>query len=153
MVRLPERWLHQSQTPVLGPPFGAGVNQTTGAMSVYPFYGNYSQQTIATNLDLKGKFDTGPLKHSLLLGLDYFNNDQPLFGLVLDEASVVKTNIYDPNYALFKVLPSTPNTYGINKESWEGAYVQDMISTQDDAWHLLLGGRYDWAMTGSSFCL
>ncbi len=142
-----------SQTPVLGPPFGAGVNQTTGAMSVYPFYGNYSQQTIATNLDLKGKFDTGPLKHSLLLGLDYFNNDQPLFGLVLDEASVVKTNIYDPNYALFKVLPSTPNTYGINKESWEGAYVQDMISTQDDAWHLLLGGRYDWAMTGSSFCL
>ncbi|WP_139223713.1 hypothetical protein [Methylocapsa palsarum] len=41
-------------------------------------WGGYNSYTIAGNIDLTGKFETGPVKHSILFGVDYFNNVQPV---------------------------------------------------------------------------
>jgi iron complex outermembrane recepter protein len=139
-----------SETPISVIPAFA-FNQVTGAARLSPYYGTFTQRTFATNLDLKGKFDTGPLKHSVLLGTDYFNTANPPFGLHLNSTTTKSTNIYFPTYGQVVVPSVLPNVAAMNTENWNGVYLQDMISTASDMVHVLLGGRYDWAETGGSF--
>ncbi|PWB81341.1 MAG: TonB-dependent siderophore receptor [Methylocystaceae bacterium] len=130
--------------------FPGAFDQSTGVLSrsMTVNYG-YTDKLFATNLDLKGKFDTGPLQHSILLGYDYFSYFTPLnvaaYGL---PASSI--NVYAPNYAqLENIYPAAPS-YSQNGYRWNGIYGQDMISFLDDSFHVLLGGRYDWALTSAS---
>jgi iron complex outermembrane receptor protein len=105
----------------------------------------YTQKALSTNVDLKGKFVTGPLRHSVLLGYDHFNYNQPLYNYFITSRPTL--NVYAPNYWQFQNMYNTPR-WATNNQQWHGVYGQDLISAFDDRVHLLLGGRLDWARAG-----
>ncbi|MFD1331986.1 TonB-dependent siderophore receptor [Methylopila musalis] len=98
---------------------------------------------VSVDNQLQATFDTGPVAHSVLIGLDYtraslerlqfagYNNLSPL-------------NPFAPVYGSSVVLPSQPNTHTLERRNQLGLYAQDQI-TIDDRLILLLGGRYDLA--------
>ncbi len=118
---------------------------------------------LATNMDLKGKFDTGPLQHKVLLGVDYLDNEITDAGCDFYSgpagcggalANAFSTeNIYLPLYSSLRLSNFGPslvyNDFWKLREYQFGVYGQDQISFADDRLHLLLGGRYDWARYGS----
>jgi iron complex outermembrane receptor protein len=124
-----------------------GFDQATGSLTRYLTNNVYTDKAFATNLDLKGKFVTGPLEHSILLGFDHFNYYTPLYsgGSFMPGA----VNIYAPNYWQIE-SPASTMQYLTNGQKWTGVYAQDMLSFLDDSIHVLLGGRYDWAETAIS---
>jgi iron complex outermembrane receptor protein len=127
-----------------------GVNQATGVMTrVLNFFPGYTEDSLATNLDLKGKFTTGPLAHSVLLGYDYFGTYLPTYAYYFF-SPINAINIYAPTYWLRENPYRTAPSYGVAGQKWSGVYGQDMISFFDDSVHVLLGGRYDWTETGSN---
>lgn len=103
------------------------------------YYNNYYN-----SVELTGKFDTGVVKHTMLLGGDYLRTDAratmgPVFGLG-------GTNIYNPfHYAQIPAIPSF-NTFRY-EQPWFGVYGQDQIELPHHV-HLLGGLRYDNAETG-----
>ncbi|PWB95144.1 TonB-dependent siderophore receptor [Methylosinus sporium] len=126
---------------------GAAFNQITGVLNrTYVYFPGNTDNTFATNLDLKGKFETGPLSHSVLLGFDYFSNYWGMKSQIITPISAI--NIYAPNYYTLD-LPRGGG-YAHSGEQWTGVYGQDMISFLDDSVHVLLGGRYDWNAVSSS---
>jgi len=106
-------------------------------------------QTIASNLDLKGKFDTGPFNHTVLIGGDYWYLDKNIEAYSGPNPTVPALNIFAPAYTLGGYIPLPNNSFFPWRENWWGLYGQDMISFADDKLHLLLGGRYDWAEFGA----
>ncbi|WP_024879474.1 TonB-dependent receptor [Methylosinus sp. LW3] len=126
---------------------GAAFNQITGVLNrTYVYFPGNTDNTFATNLDLKGKFETGPLSHSVLVGFDYFSNYWGMKSQIITPISAI--NIYAPNYYTLDVPRG--GGYAHSGEQWTGVYGQDMISFLDDSVHVLLGGRYDWNAVSSS---
>jgi iron complex outermembrane recepter protein len=109
-------------------------------------------QTIASNLDLNGKFETGPLKHDVLIGTDYWYLDKNIEAFSGPNLTVPPLNIFAPVYSLGGYAPLENNAFFPLRENWKGVYGQDMISFADDTVHLLFGGRYDWAELGTGSC-
>lgn len=85
-------------------------------------------------------FDTGPVSHDLLLGVDWRRLDN-------HEISRLGTgptlDLYNPQYGLDVPLPAKDSDNDILRRQ-TGFYVQDQIKF-DEHWNLLLGGRYDIA--------
>lgn len=125
------------------------VDEPTGNIVISNVWDNSLTTSIASNLDLKGKFDTGPLQHSVLFGVDYNNTSTPVAPLVFG-GTPLSMNIYNPIYYPSGFSFYDPNNfyyyYG-SRSAWRGVYAQDMISAFDDKVHLLIGGRFDWADT------
>ncbi|MGB3392277.1 MAG: TonB-dependent siderophore receptor [Stenotrophomonas sp.] len=88
---------------------------------------------------LTGKFATGAVEHTVLLGVDWQKADwSGARGAMLNPADI---DIFNPVYSNY--LPVTTSiTYfgGLNEQV--GAYLQDQIAL--GKWRLALGGRYDW---------
>jgi iron complex outermembrane receptor protein len=127
------------------------IDETTGVMQRATWHmpvGN--REFLSTNVDLKGKVETGPLTHQLLVGFDYFNFKQIWDGA--DFLPVPSINIYNPIYAGTGLGAITPDYafYQSRKDKWTGLYVQDQISFWDDRIQILLGGRHDWAETSTA---
>ncbi|HDY5947008.1 TPA: TonB-dependent ferrichrome receptor FiuA [Pseudomonas aeruginosa] len=99
--------------------------------------------------NFQADFDTGALRHTLLLGLDHnrtSNEYTSIFGF-----SVPPTNINNPIYG--QPIPKPPRSdalYDYKQKTYQtGLYVQDQIAL--DNWRLTLGGREDWVHTGATF--
>ncbi|MDD5579554.1 MAG: TonB-dependent siderophore receptor [Methylobacter sp.] len=121
-------------------------------------------ENYATNLDLTGKFKLGISRHEVLVGFDYFKATQkyPYFGEFEIPNRTLDINIYNPapNYGIDpalinQTLSNPPNccagsNFAFFNNQWYGAYFQDHITLWDKL-HILGGGRYDWANTGSSY--
>lgn len=92
-----------------------------------------------------GKFETGGLRHNLLLGADYEKYDSGR-GFSLSSANVGGFDIYDPVYGLldqsFAGLTRNPNSDSLQTLKTLGLYVQDLIEIGRQ-WTLVLGGRYE----------
>jgi iron complex outermembrane receptor protein len=111
--------------------------------------------TLAANLDLKGLVFTGPIKHDILAGTDFFRlaaNRHGYQGLTAPIApygvDVTPINIFNPTYTgtgLANYTSALDNFNNATSEQWKGVYAQDMMSFADDRLHFLIGGRYDWA--------
>ncbi|MBG0812529.1 TonB-dependent receptor [Methylosinus sp. H3A] len=130
---------------------GVTINQATGVLTRTltnsTLGGGFHEFDFATNLDLKGKFETGPLSHSTLVGYDYLSTHMPMYTNIFAATSSI--NIYAPNYWTLDNPFAAPQ-YITQDQRWTGVYAQDMVSFFDDSVHVLLGGRYDWAETGSN---
>lgn len=101
----------------------------------------------AIDNNLQADFATGPLQHTLLLGLDHQRantNYQWLYGTA--PTSNINKPIYGQDFT--NVVYTAYNDYN-QKMRDTGLYVQDQIAL--DHWRLTLGGRQDWAHTGSKF--
>ena len=90
---------------------------------------------------VQANFATGPLEHTLLMGVDYNNgkfDQQQALNFILEPFDV-----YNPAHG--QALTYAP----VSRASWEqklsqtGVYLQDQLKV--DNWVFLLGGRYDWA--------
>ncbi len=95
-------------------------------------------------VDITGHFATGPLKHTVLIGSDYYYSKNKNLNAYVGQG-VPNINVFNPQYGLVN-LNDTPLA-GLNTSvnEWYGIYAQDQISLWDQ-WHLLLGGRFDNAM-------
>ncbi|ATQ69581.1 MULTISPECIES: TonB-dependent siderophore receptor [Methylosinus] len=125
--------------------FNAATGDWTTSVFSYP---GYEQETLATNVDLKGKFETGPLRHSVLLGYDHTQWRWPMLEYMISTSQTM--NIYNPTYIPLQNIYGNVRGWNPQRQKWDGLYGQDMISAFDDRVHLLLGGRFDWARTGSN---
>ncbi|OAI11238.1 ligand-gated channel [Methylomonas koyamae] len=152
-----------------GPAFNAAaaLNQTTGLMQRNIFRQITEQEHYAANLDVTGKFQTGELKHDLLVGFDFYRtfNKYGGDGRWKSANPALAINIYDP-YPSYGIPQATfdnafatvGDTFGTatnggigNRASiyngWYGVYFQDQITLWDKL-HVMGGGRYDWTETG-----
>ena len=100
-------------------------------------------------VDITGHFATGPLKHAVLVGADYYhskNTNLNAFNGWWD--GVQGINVFNPQYG-YTGFSNTPlGGLNDNANEWYGIYAQDQVSLWDQ-WHLLLGGRFDNAMYSS----
>jgi len=112
---------------------GFGTNLTLQAYDRY-------NKSITYSLDnqLEGKFDTGALEHTLLVGASFdrtsFNQDWNAgFGPSID--------VFDPVWTSEPTTPiSVQNT--LLTQNMQGVYSQ--LQSKYENWIFLLGGRYDW---------
>lgn len=116
--------------------------------------GNYTRRhwgwedesnTIAsTNIDLVGKFSTGGIQHTLLLGADYFDEDYDSGGWA-SGGTLQPSNVFDPNNsdAPYRSDYAVSPFWYQNKNL--GFYIQNQMAMLDDRLHVLIGTRYDSA--------
>lgn len=105
----------------------------------------FDDNTYSFNTNLTGHLDTWGVKHTLLVGHDFFQHDRKgVWGCCSNLDSI---SIYNPQPYPDK-FPTDPNNYFLNSESWNGVYFQDQMVFWDKL-HILGGGRYDWASLSS----
>jgi iron complex outermembrane receptor protein len=133
------------------PPGACPANSLFGTSTLSLNYGPVALRTITGNLDLNGKFYTGPLQHAVLFGTDHvsFANVANIYQANIAQNINVFAPIYTP-FGLSRFLIPANGAAAIRKQEWQGFYAQDMISAFDDRVHFLLGGRYDFASALSS---
>lgn len=128
----------------------------------YPFTevddaGNVGRTTTSTDEDIsqfavdnnfQADFDTGEIRHTVLLGLDHQRtntNYTSIFG------SAPPINVNDPAHGLPITRPPRSSAfYDYDQKTYQtGLYVQDQMAL--DQWRLTLGGREDWVHTGTKY--
>ncbi|PRD72347.1 TonB-dependent siderophore receptor [Burkholderia multivorans] len=137
------RWMHLSLDN--GSVWGAGfadetlteINRWAGVFQM-----NYSRFDIDNNLE--GRFATGPLQHTLLLGFQYSRQTATDSEWL---AAAPTLNLYNPVYtpvttAVFSDPDTTYRTNTYTTMNTFGLYAQDQIKW--NRWTLTLGGREDW---------
>ncbi|PUA75330.1 TonB-dependent siderophore receptor [Burkholderia sp. AU29985] len=137
------RWMHLSLDN--GSVFANGfVGEDMADVSRWAgvFQMNYSRFDIDNNLE--GRFATGPLEHTLLLGFQY-NRQTATDSEWL--AAAPPLNLYNPVYlpvttSVFSDPDSTFRTNTYTTLNTFGLYAQDQIKW--NRWTLTLGGREDW---------
>lgn len=93
-----------------------------------------------TDTSLEAKFDTGPLSHTVVGGLDTYRRTYESHRRGGTVAALA--NIYDPVYNAIPTIGTLDNGSDTVGKQY-GIYLQDQIKY--DRWVLLLGGRHDWA--------
>ncbi|HEF4745342.1 TPA: TonB-dependent siderophore receptor [Burkholderia multivorans] len=138
------RWMHLSLDN--GSVWGAGFADDETLTEVKRWAGvfqmNYSRFDIDNNLE--GRFATGPLQHTLLLGFQYNRQTATDSEWV---AAAPTLNLYNPVYtpvttAVFSNPDTTDRTNTYTTMNTFGLYAQDQIKW--NRWTLTLGGREDW---------
>lgn len=122
---------------------GCIPGQTIGRRAVQ---GIGESDGIATDTQIQYDFETGPLRHTLLGGFDYFHTEWEHYRDLVSGSQVLPLlNIFDP-------VPRGSSTFGANlnpqvysetvsKQS--GVYLQDQIELGQ--LRVTLGGRQDWS--------
>ena len=113
-------------------------NMNRGAI----FLSSYNESFTIDN-QVEGKFNTGPLAHTLVVGFDYRKLDSTY---TYDLAgSFLPLNMFNPVYG----TPIVPSVFPLQDDAYRleqsGFYFQDQIKS--NGWLLTLGGRNDWATT------
>ncbi len=120
------------------------VDTSTG--NVTRIADRFDQHMDTFNLDnqLQADFATGPISHTLLMGVDYTWQDADITRWRTQAPSL---NLYAPQYGMAINRPSAANSLSSidYDQSIEqvGGYVQDQIKF-DDHWIVTAGGRYDY---------
>lgn len=93
---------------------------------------------ITTDTSLQGRFDTGPVAHTVLAGVDFRQQwDRTRMGLGFDPRPF---DLYAPVYV--GVMPPTPGAPTVVSQNQTGLYLQDQARL--DQWILLATVRHDW---------
>lgn len=101
----------------------------------------YGNDNLAIDNQLLGKFDTGPLNHTLLGGVDYQHSRRTNSVRTGDAPAI---NIYAPDRSVVVDTSSYTSQFDTSEKSRQlGVYLQDQIKLGN--WVASLGGRYDWA--------
>lgn len=96
---------------------------------------------------LQGKFDTGPLSHTLLIGADYQRRHVTGYW---DYMSVSNLDVFNPSYGNAGFLAPISRTDIDRTLRQQGLYIQDQVAYEN--WRLLLSGRWDRAdVTNTSY--
>jgi iron complex outermembrane receptor protein len=109
-----------------------------------PYARDQKSESVLIDTHLEGKFATGPLRHTMIGGLDYADyerRDKRRIG------AAINFDVYNPRYPVPIVLPATPNARAVQRIDQVGLYVQDQIKVGQLI--VTLGARYDWVDTTS----
>ncbi|ANK12727.1 ligand-gated channel [Erythrobacter neustonensis] len=111
----------------------------------------YDSQQWVVRAELSGAFETGALRHRVLIGADHdqFDNDQqfgrfrppPLSANPSEQAGNI-IDILDPVYGRFPLPTPGPQNDRLDVQRSSGFFVQDQISLTDRL-QVRIGGRYD----------
>ncbi len=106
-------------------------------------YRDYQSDDTALQADLTGRIDTGPLSHTLLVGLDAyrFSSSQVQLRGNPTAAAPYPIDIYEPVYGATPP-PLLPNTDTHERQTNIGLYAQDQIAF-GERWRVLGGLRVD----------
>ena len=134
------RWAHtdfyyrQSNYTTLANDFRTAPRGLTGTEGSF--------DTITLDNQLEGRMRTGPVSHTVLGGLDYFNvGSDTRTGSVSSAAGVPPIDLFAPVYGVR--MPNLAYTTRTRQnQSGTGLYLQDQMRWGPVAVHL--GGRYDW---------
>jgi len=96
---------------------------------------------ITTDNQVEGKFETGPLRHTLLLGVDY---QRSMWLQHIGGDFVGALNVADPDNG-FSVDTPPYDTFTYQTQDQLGVYAQDQLAWEN--WRLMLSGRQDWAFS------
>jgi len=98
-----------------------------------------STEAVTADTNLEYSFDTGPVAHKVLLGVDYLTQRH-----TSDRANTTFTDIdmYNPVYGQPFGSATDTDKWRL-KQSGTGLYLQDQLKIADK-WVLLVGGRQDW---------
>jgi iron complex outermembrane receptor protein len=104
--------------------------------------GHSELSTVAVDNQVQAKFETGPIAHTGLFGVDFQHYDFSDRGA---GAPIAPIDIYDPEYGA-DIPDLVVSTDGNTKQRQIGLYVQEQAKLFDKL-VVLLGGRYDFAKT------
>ncbi|WP_422368579.1 TonB-dependent siderophore receptor [Pelagibius sp.] len=103
------------------------------------FSADETSDDVTIDTHVEARFETDPISHTVLLGLDYQtlnrHTDRRL-------GTVATIDLFNPVYNL-DIPALTPFQRTETDEEQIGVYVQDQI--RFDNWIMTLGGRYDWS--------
>lgn len=116
---------------------------------------DFASDYLVARTELAGQFDTGSLRHTLIIGADYdrFANDQLILrfrsGSIggrdiaeLDPAQFLLLDAFNPVYGQFPTPVPVPNTDRNEVLEGIGIYLQDQIAITDRL-QIRIGGRFD----------
>lgn len=121
---------------------GLQTDPVTGAISLNRSiqHTHDTATSLTSDSNLQADFETGPLAHKLLLGLDHtrLSFDSYWGG----DFTAGRVDVFNPHHTNRPPNPTLfPDQDGVQHQT--GIYLQDQIKW--DNWVLSLGGRYDWA--------
>lgn len=111
----------------------------------------YDSQQFVLRGEVSGAFQTGALRHRVLIGADHdeFDNLQdfrrvrpPSLGSNPSEQAAYVIDIFDPVYGRFAPPTPLPNNDRLDRQTSTGFFVQDQIELTDRL-QVRLGARYD----------
>lgn len=139
MVRQNARYSYLDNDEQFGV-FGSGLDPDGHTYNRYADAGRSSLGNFSVDNQTQATFDTGPLAHTLLMGLDYQYTDYSDWGA---EGTVDPIgDIFDPVYGA-PVTDLTPYQDSETQQTQVGLYAQDQIKYEN--WALTIGGRQDWS--------
>lgn len=119
-------------------------NAATATLNRYNWYAKNTANQADLDNQLEYRFDTGPVKHTMLFGLDlkgYQIDDYQAFGF-----GVPSVNVFNPAYGAAEVpLPTAPFRNFKITQKQAGTYLQDQMKLGN--FTLVLSGRNDWVET------
>ncbi len=107
------------------------------------FFGGFRNnkvETYTTNLDLIGNIETFGIRHTVLMGGDYYNFNNT--GLLIDNFNFPAIDIFNPVHSGTAVRDPADDFFFDTREKWFGLYFQDQIKLPYNV-HVLAGFRYD----------
>ncbi|MEZ0386411.1 MAG: TonB-dependent siderophore receptor, partial [Verrucomicrobium sp.] len=131
-------WLDFTSTDLSYPQFLDTDNRTL-ALAGYRSYGEYEGLRVDTALD--ASFETGVVKHSLTLGVDY-RYSETLFNS--RDGDLIFLDVFKPNYSSLPNYKYGPQYSDRDEDSDLGFYIQEQAKIGNVA--LTLGGRFDHSM-------
>jgi len=111
----------------------------------------YTSEHSVLRAEIAGEFETGALRHRVLIGGDYdhFDTDQfftrfrgPVVTSATTDLAGYVIDLLDPVYGRYPVPVTAPITNRLDVQRTMGGYVQDQISLTDRL-QVRIGGRYD----------
>ena len=136
-------WQHNLEKVFYGGGYSSPADEAAGTLARYGSTSYSNISSFAVDNQLQGKFVTGFLSHTTLVGLDYRNTD------FRDTAYSVTTSlptisVFNPVYSYDWTVGGLSDNTGI-KQSQVGLYAQDQIKFGRLSFQL--GGRQDFVST------
>ncbi|MCK8784094.1 TonB-dependent siderophore receptor [Roseomonas sp. NAR14] len=126
------RQLYGTQGLTLGRDFRTMQRAITGT--------DVDVNTLTLDTHLQSRFDTGPLRHTLLTGVDYYTTRSRTYS---GSSGVAPSyDLFNPVYGMATIGPLVYQTWSRQAQNDVGLYAQDQIRWGRFA--IQLGGRYDW---------
>jgi iron complex outermembrane receptor protein len=105
---------------------------------------DYNATDVSGRFEVLGKVATGPVKHSLLFGVDAYSFDDDRYQMRGRPSAAVpySIDIYDPVYGASVAPTLVPITNTQERQRARAAYAQDQLEFSEQ-WKALVGVRYD----------
>lgn len=117
----------------------SGLRDDLRTIDRYAFRALASSDVVSVDNQGEFKFDTGPVRHTMLFGIDYLRSKDRW---AEQDASAPPLDIYNPVYGITIDLP--PVDYSVSHTIRQlGTYAQDQLRYGN--WVATLSGRQDWS--------